>query len=122
MCKNGCQRGHKKYTMMAMKSFNRSRMPMLCVDCENHNVKHDKEFQVREKEMLSLLKAKGAWHCNCKKLRRGQRLQETLFPTRCRTEKCVLAPTYLGEHRWDGKNKGVRMDDLKILHSRDCKW
>ena len=74
--------------------------------------------KVRQKTLLSILRQPHAWTCTCKQIPLGQRTGHAL-KQRVYSERCALQPTSLGKpKRWDGKNKGITLDDLHFLFDK----
>ena len=82
----------------------------------------DRLQNAREASLLKILREKDAWKCTCKGLKAGARAYAALNDNWYHKQNCDSAPTYLGERRWDGANKGITMDDLIFLNSRNKKW
>ena len=120
-CSNGCARGHLDFETKALENNKARRTPMLCKTCRDNPKQKETADANRAKDLLKRLRSSDAWKCTCKKLRAGQRARAAL--NEMHTEKCLLAPTFAGEHRWDGKNKGVTLEDLRFMSARkDNKW
>ena len=58
-----------------------------------------------------------------KKKPAGKRAHAALWENAYHADTCLLKPVMMGERRWDGKNKGVTIEDLMFLEARDPnKW
>ena len=91
---------------------------MRCQECLAKDKQQAKEQDEEEKRLLQILRLPDAWKCSCRgKLKVGLRAHAALYETH--TEKCRLAPSYMGEQRWDGKNKGISREDLQFLYARE---
>ncbi len=71
----------------------------------------------RGARLLTLLRLKDSWRCTCKTILAGQRAHAALY-NRLHKETCSLHRRQYGELRWDGKNKGVTLEDILFLHER----
>ena len=91
---------------------------VLRVLCKTNGTSISTAAKVRQTTLLSILRQPDAWRFTCKRIPRGQRADHALN-RRVRSERCALQPTSLGEpKRWDGKNKGITLDDLHFLLDR----
>ena len=53
----------------------------------------------------------------------GKRAYAALWENAYHADSCLLTPVMMGERRWDGKNKGVSIEDSMFLAARDPnKW
>ena len=88
---------------------------MLCKDCREQDEK-------READLLKLLRQPDTWKRTCKKIPAGERAYSAINQNMGHKQKCLLSPNRHGEQRWDGKNKGVKREDLIFLYRRKSKW
>ena len=115
LCINGHKRGHLAFTPDRLKNFKSKGTPLQCTACLN-------EAALRETALLRILRQADSWKCTCKKIATGKRAYAALYERLGHKSKCLLSPSYAGERRWDGKNKGVTEEDLKFLHAQRSKW
>ena len=120
-CVNGCQWGSLEFDCQRLKNFKSRGTPMVCKKCEARKQEDIRLQNEREAKLLTMLRAKDAWKCTCKGLKPGFRAYAALNDNWNHAQKCDLTPSYAGERRWDGANKGVTMDDLAFLNSRSKK-
>ncbi len=117
---NGCARGRRDFDPKSLENHKARRTPMLCKACRDVAERQRKENDQREARLLKILKQRDAWKCTCrKKMKVGTRAHAALNEPH--GEKCLLAPSYMGGRRWDGKNVGVSREDLKFLDAREHK-
>lgn len=112
--------GHKKFDTNALcNSKRRERTAeLLCNQCQTENARSAVASNTRQTRHLTILRQTDAWKCTRKQIPRRQK-EEHALDRQVHTERCVLHPTSLGEaKRWDGKNKGITLDDLRFLHDK----
>ena len=97
------------------------RAKVMCKRCEAKTKEEDRLHKTRETALLKVLRDRDAWKCNCKSLKVGMRAYAALNDNWNHAQKCALAPSFFGDRRWDGANKGVTIEDLTFLNSRDPK-
>ena len=103
-CKNGCKYGHLQFKAANLANHKRRGDPLECLVCCEEKEKQDKKDKERAKRIQKALQEKGAWKCTCK--------------CPIHAPKCQLYPSYAGERRWQGKNKGVSEEDLQFIAKR----
>ena len=114
LCINGHKRGHLAFAPHRLRNFKSRGTPLQCTACLN-------EAALRETALLRILRQADSWKCTCKKIATGKRAYAALYERLGHKSKCLLSPSYAGERRWDGKNKGVTEEDLQFLHARNSK-
>ena len=124
LCSNKCRKGHLSFLSKALEHHKERGTGMLCKQCRDTAEKQKKENDAREKDLLQKLRAKDAWQCTCKRKKpAGKRAYAALWENAYHADSCLLTPVMMGERRWDGKNKGVSIEDLMFVAARDpCKW
>ena len=73
-----------------------------------------KTCKVHIDRALKVLRQPDSWRCTCKKIRAGKKAHAALYE-KIHQQKCPLTPMLAGEDRWDGKNKGVKKQDIILL-------
>ncbi len=69
--------------------------------------------------MSKILRRKDSLRCKCtnKKIPAGKKAAAALYD-KLHQPKCPLTPCYAYEERWDGKNNGVKKEDIQFLATR----
>ena len=114
--------GHMKFNKTALENSKRQgRTTKLCCEkCRNESMSSSAEAHVRQRTLLSTLRQKDAWKCTCKGRIAHKHKAYHALNQRSHTERCELHPASMGEKRWDGKNKGITLDDLRFLLDRNA--
>ena len=117
----GKEYGHMKFDRTALKNFKRpGRTTQLCCQqCRAESTRSFAAAKVRQATLLSILRQGDAWKCTCKRIPRKQKAYHALHQ-QLHTDRCKLHPSSMGEKRWDGKNKGITLDDLRFLLERNA--
>ena len=115
----GGEYGHMKFDKNALKHYkDPSRTAKLCCQlCKAENTNSLAAAKVRQTNLLSILRQPDADKCTCKRIPHRQKAYHALH-NRVHSEHCKLYPTFMGEKVWDGKNKGITLDDLRFLLER----
>ena len=116
----GEEYGHMKFDKSDLKNLERThRTTKLCCQlCKSKSTRSSAAAKVRQATLLSIRRQSDAWRCTCKQIPLGQRADHALNH-QVHSERCALQPTSLGEpRRWDGKNKGITLDDLRFKFDR----
>ena len=91
---------------------------LCCQQCKTESASSSAAAKVRQRTLLSMLRHPDALRCTCcGNIPRGQKAHHALNH-RVHTEKCRLHPKSMGEKLWDGKDKGITLDDLRFLLDR----
>ena len=89
----GCgPRGHLKFASHQLTHHIQRQSGLLCIECTR-----------RDTKIRKILALAGSFRCTCPNARRGQHLASN--------EKCALYPSYAGQKKWPGQNKGVSRED-----------
>ena len=129
--------GHLKFTRSALvrhKKNATSQIPFCCVDCtkEPTTARGQKRPITASAEptktlenydastLLRTLRHKDSWRCTCKNTRPPLKMKaRSAITGKSHDPKCMLQKTMLGERRWDGKNLGITLEQLKYLADRN---
>ena len=117
----GKEYGHMTFDKNSLTNFkDPSRTAKLCCQlCKAKNTDSPAAAKVRQTNLLSILRQPDADKCTCKRIPRGQKAYHALY-CRMNSERCRPHPTSMGEKMWDGKNKGITLDDLRFLLDRSA--
>ena len=75
-----------------------------------------REDEAMVRRLLHKLRSKAAWRCTCKTTRPAPRMRaKSAIEGKRHDPKCMLQRTIVGERRWDGKNMGITLAQLKYL-------
>ena len=75
-----------------------------------------REDEAMVERLLHKLRSKAAWRCTCKTTRPAPSMRaKSAIEGKRHDPKCMLQRTIGGERRWDGKNMGVTLAQLKYL-------
>ena len=112
----GKEYGHMKFDKISLENSKRPnrKSQLCCKQCKTETTNSSAAAKVRQATLLSILRQQDAWKCTCKKIPHKQKAYHALNQ-RLHTERCWLYPGSMGEKRWDGKNKGITLDDLRFL-------
>ena len=114
---SGCgnKYGHMKFGRDALKNHKSKRTALSCKRCNAAAEEEVKLENARARALVAQLRRTEAWRCTCRKIPRGQRAHAALN-NNVHAERCQLF--HAGERRWDGKNVGIELDDLRFLSPR----
>ncbi len=115
----GNEYGHMNFGRDALKARKRGSekgsAALRCKKCNDAAEKEVKLQDARARALVARLRGTTAWRCTCRRISRGRRAHAALN-NKVHTEKCQLFPA--GERRWDGKNVGIELEDLRFLSPR----
>ena len=125
--------GHLKFTHVDLKRAKKnvaSKIPLCCVDCklEPANQRGHKRPLAEGEEhgnynvraLLQTLRQKGSWRCTCKSAQPAPKMKaKSALAGKYHDAKCMLQCTVYGEKRWDGKNMGITLEQLRYLADRN---
>ena len=88
-------------------------------DGQGSSLEDAKEEKDKVKTLLRKLRSREAWHCTCKTTKPRPKMKaKSAIEGKRHDPKCLLQRTVMGERRWDGKNVGITLEDLKFLADR----
>ena len=111
----GNKYGHMNFGRETLKDHRRRPTALSCKRCNAAAEEEVKLENARARALVAQLRRTEAWRCTCRKIPRGQRAHAALN-NNVHAERCQLFQA--GERRWDGKNVGIELDDLRFLSPR----
>ena len=118
-----------KIDLQRHKRTETSRIALRCTECTGDatsqrghkrplHTSDQEKYEVRS--LLQTLGHKSAWRCTCKNTQLALKTRaKSALQGKAHDPKCMLQRTAYGERRWDGKNVGVTLEQLKFLADRN---